>query len=153
MRHVGVAIGAAIILLAVAASGCSRNAEPPIIDGGPVDPIDQQLEIGLGIYISQCQVCHMDGDAGDRAPDLRSVGETFPECSDQNDYVSIGSERWPDNTYGANELPIGAYDLVMPGYEFVLTPEEIAAVNLWIRTELADQPVADAAASCGVAGQ
>lgn len=143
-------LGVSTVVLAVAIAGCSRNAEPPIIDDGPVDPIDQQLEIGLGIYNSQCQVCHLEGDASDRAPDLRNVAETFPDCSDQNEFVRIGSEEWPDATYGATQRPIGAYDLVMPGYEFVLEPDEIAAVNLWIRTELADESVADAAASCGV---
>jgi hypothetical protein len=153
MTRLGLLCGVLVVVLAAAVVGCSRNAEPPIIDSGPVDPIDQQLEIGLGIYISQCQVCHLDGDAGDRAPDLRSVVETFPECSDQNDFVRIGSEEWPDATYGATQRPIGEYDLVMPGYEFVLEPDEIAAVNLWTRAELADEPVADAAASCGVGGE
>lgn len=147
------AIVLALALVFVVAA-CSDERPAPTIDPGvttTVDPIDTALAAGLEIYTAQCMVCHATGGEEPLAPSLREpLLDTFGSCADQNEFVTVGAEDWPGDTYGDDDTPFGLYDVPMASYRFVLEPDEVAAVNFWIRTELAGVDVAAAASDCGI---
>jgi hypothetical protein len=118
-----------------------------------IDPIDAALAAGLEIYTAQCMVCHATGGDEPLAPSLREpLLQTFGSCADQNEFVTVGADDWPGDTYGDDDTPFGLYDVPMASYRFALDPGQIAAVNFWIRTELAGVDVATAAPDCGIVG-
>jgi hypothetical protein len=141
-----------LILVATACGGTDRPA--PTIDPGvttTVDPIDAALAAGLEVYTAQCMVCHATGGEEPLAPSLREpLLDTFGSCVDQNEFVTVGADDWPDDTYGDDDTPFGMYDVPMASYRFALDQDQIAAVNFWIRAELAGVDVAEAAADCGI---
>lgn len=156
-RRVAVVSLGALLLVLAAACGDDGRARPTIppppgpAPTGSEDPVTAALATGLDIYTAQCTVCHGTGEENDLAPSMRAdLLDTFSSCADQNEFVSIGAEAWPDDTYGDDASPIGEYDLVMAGYRFALSEDEIAAVNFWIRVELAGVPTAEAATGCGI---
>ncbi len=144
----------AAMLAAVAIVGCGSDGTPPTIDPSSTtsaDPLEAALSLGLDIYTAQCVTCHEAGQETELAPSMQAdLLDTFSSCFDQNEFVTLGADAWPSDTYGDNDSPFGDYQLVMNGYRFVLEPREIAAVNLWIRVELAGVDSADAFVDCGL---
>lgn len=144
----------AAVAAAAVIGGCDPNGTPPTIDPSPTtsaDPLEAALDLGLDIYTSQCLTCHESGQETELAPSMRTdLVDTFSSCADQNEFVSLGADAWPSDTYGDNDSPFGDYELVMNGYRFALEPREIAAVNLWVRVELAGVDPADAFVECGL---
>jgi mono/diheme cytochrome c family protein len=112
------ALGAAILI-----SGCAAASSQE----GPVSE-------GRTVYGATCSACHGSGGGGGVGPALRDVGETFPSCTDQIQWITLGSEKWKTeigSSYGATNKPI---DKVMPEFGAQLTPREIAAVAAFERT-------------------
>ena len=153
----------AVVLLAVASlagavmlGGCSGGGSPPQVSTDPpttLSPFDAAMAQGLDLYGAQCIVCHEAGEESTLAPTIREgLLDVFSSCADQNEFVALGADGWPSDTYGDDGRAFGRYDLVMNGFRNVLTPDEIAAVNLWIRAELAGVDPDVAYADCGLGG-
>lgn len=115
------------------------------------------FSIGEDVYVGagRCAGCHGEAGDGGTGPAMSggAVLVTFPAdtCSDQIRWVAIGSDNWPDPTYGANGIAVGSSGAAMPGFADSLTPEELAAVVIYERVAFGGQTLADAEADCGVA--
>jgi mono/diheme cytochrome c family protein len=101
---------------------------------------------GQGIY-SQCASCHGANGGGGVGPAFGAVTETFSACTDHVEWVLLGSSGWPDATYGDTAKPVQGG---MPGYDGVLSVEEIASVALYERVSFGGEALEDAALSCGI---
>ncbi|NND84807.1 MAG: c-type cytochrome [Acidimicrobiia bacterium] len=101
---------------------------------------------GQGIY-SQCASCHGANGGGGVGPAFAGVSETFSACTDQVEWIRLGSSGWPDATYGDTEKPVQGG---MPGYDGVLSAEEIAAVSMYERVAFGGVELEEAAVSCGI---
>jgi len=144
-------LGCCLAFAALLVAGCGEDRPPPTIATTAADPLEAALELGLDIYAAQCLTCHDVGDENELAPSLRGdLLDTFSSCAEQNEFVAIGADGWPRDVYGDDNSGFGAYDLLMNGFGNVLTPDEIAAVNLWIRVELTGLDASTAALDCGV---
>ncbi len=113
------------------------------------------FSMGEEVYTVRCAACH-GGDGGGGAGQVLSGGAVlanFPagQCITHVDWVALATPNWPEATYGALAKPVGGFGQ-MPGFEGVLTPEEIAAVVLYERVAFGGQPLPDAEADCGLTG-
>ena len=83
-------------------------------DGGAVAGVD-----GAALYASRCASCHGDDGTGGFAPQLGEgrIVEVFPDEADQVEVVTAGRGG-------------------MPAFGDRLSPEEIAAIVAYTRTEL-----------------
>jgi hypothetical protein len=122
------------------AQGCAGDANP-------------FFSLGQSIYNAQCTACHGVGGGGGVGPAFTggAVLATFSACSDHVEWVAIGTNDWPDATYGDNAKPAGGGG-VMPGYQNSLSLEEIAAVSLYERVAFGGEDLAVAEESCGLLG-
>ncbi len=107
---------------------------------------------GATIY-AQCQACHgADGSGGGAGPAFTDGGilTTFPagSCSDQIQWITLGTSGWPDPTYGANAKPVGGFGL-MPAFGSTLDETQIAEVALYERVQFGGEDLAEAEADCG----
>ena len=111
------------------------------------------FSLGQAIYNAQCTACHGAGGGGGVGPAFTggAVLATFSACSDHVEWVAIGTNDWPDATYGDTGKPVGGVG-VMPGYQNSLSPEEIAAVSLYERVAFGGEDIALAEESCGLLG-
>jgi mono/diheme cytochrome c family protein len=114
------------------------------------------LAIGAENY-AVCAGCHGAGGSGSGAGPAFTGGAllaTFPEgqCELHVEWVSIGTNAWPDSTYGANDKPVGGFG-VMPGFGNILSDEELRAVVLYERVQFAGEVLDDAIADCGLGGE
>ena len=109
------------------------------------------FSLGAAVYEAQCVACHGAGGGGGVGPSFLggAVLQTFSACTDHIEWVSIGSNDWPDATYGDTEKPAGGSG-VMPGYQDSLTAQEIAAVALYERVAFGGEDIATGEASCGL---
>jgi len=112
------------------------------------------FSIGETIYQSRCSSCHGIEGGGGVGPAMSSgaILVTFPSCTDHVSWVGIGSDAWPDATYGATNKPVGGSGAAMPSFEGVLTPEELASVVLYERVAFGAEALPDAEAGCGLTG-
>ena len=109
---------------------------------------------GAGIY-TQCAACHgANGEGGGNFPAFAggAVLTTFPEgqCTDHIEWVTLGTANFPEDTYGATNKPVGGSGALMPAYQDVLTPEQIASVVLYERVQFGGEPLEVAEADCGL---
>jgi mono/diheme cytochrome c family protein len=113
-----------------------RTLEPP--PAGEDDP----LVLGAEVYTGNCAQCHGGTGAGGSGPGFvdGAVMETWPDWRDHAAWVRLGSEKWPADTYGATEKPVGGVG-TMPGWA-TLTDQEIAQVVLHER-ELGGEDIAE----------
>ena len=115
------------------------------------------FSIGQDIYegAGACAGCHAADGSGGTGPAMAggAVLVTFPEesCADHVLWIELGTQDWPEATYGANATPVGSSGAAMPGFEGRLTPEEIAAVVIYERVAFGGQSLVDAEEDCGVA--
>jgi mono/diheme cytochrome c family protein len=111
--------------------------------------IGQEVYTGSG----RCAGCHGDDGGGGTGPAMSggAVLVTFPgdSCADHIAWIELGSDGWPEATYGANGTPVGSSGAQMPGFADSLTPEELAAVVIYERVAFGGQSLADAEADCG----
>jgi mono/diheme cytochrome c family protein len=131
--------GAIVALMIILGVGCGSAADTP-----------EALRAGRGIYADNCSSCHGNRGQGGVGPALADVRETWPECEDHQDWVTLGSVDWKAErgpTFGANDTPITK---VMPGFAERLTMEEIAQVAAFERVEYGGgDPIAELEA-CGL---
>jgi mono/diheme cytochrome c family protein len=75
--------------------------EPP--SAGANDP----LSIGEAIYEGRCATCHGARGGGGTGPALANgaVLETFSDYNDHVEWVELGSDDWPSDTYGDQNKP------------------------------------------------
>ncbi len=120
------------------AQGCAGDASP-------------FFSLGQSIYNAQCTACHGAGGGGGVGPAFTggAVLVTFSACNDHVEWVAIGTNDWPDATYGDTAKPAGGGG-VMPGYQNSLSFEEIAAVSLYERVAFGGEDLAVAEVSCGL---
>ncbi len=123
------------------------TGEAEACDGG-ASPF---FTLGEAIYDSQCVACHGAGGGGGVGPAFTggAVLQTFAACTDHIEWVAIGTNEWPDPTYGDNAKPAGGGG-VMPGYQNSLSAQEIAAVSLYERVAFGGEDIAVAELSCGL---
>ncbi len=122
------------------------SGEAEDCDGG-LSPFFSQ---GEAIYAT-CAGCHGADGGGGTGPAFTggAILTTFSACTDHVEWVAIGSDAWPDATYGDNNKPAGASG-VMPGYEGTLSAQEIAAVVLYERVAFGGEDITVAEQSCGL---
>lgn len=105
--------------------------------------------LGGEIFAASCAVCHGATGAGGVGPALAggAVLDTFPEgaCQSHIEWVTLGSAGWPDDTYGAQNKPVGGG---MPSFGS-LTETELAQVVLYERVALGGEDEVAAEAECG----
>ncbi|KAA3638694.1 MAG: hypothetical protein DWP92_05750, partial [Armatimonadetes bacterium] len=106
---------------------------------------------GAAIY-AQCQACHAADGSGGAGPAFTGgdLLATFPagSCSDQIEWIALGTSGWPDPTYGANAKPVGGVGL-MPAFASSLDETQIAEVALYERVQFGGEDLAEAEADCG----
>lgn len=114
------------------------------------------FSIGEEIYNGKgrCAGCHGEMGGGGTGPAMSggAVLVTFPvdQCEDHIRWVALGTDNWPEPTYGANAIPVGSSGAAMPGFGDTLTPEELAAVIIYERVAFGDQSLSEAETDCGV---
>ncbi len=110
------------------------------------------FKIGQGIFNGQCAACHSTDGSGGVGPALAggSVLQTFSACSDQIEWVTLGSNNWPNATYGDTNKPVLGRGVAMPGYDGSLSAEEIASVVLYERVAFGGADPITEEAACGL---
>lgn len=103
--------------------------------GGSTDYIalGQSIYDGQEISAVNCAACHGAGGGGGVGPALNGVLTTFGACSDQDEWVALGSAGFKAagrNTYGDTGKPVNQG---MPGFSASLSAEQIAAVSAFER--------------------
>lgn len=121
--------------------------QPP--EAGASDP----LVIGAEVYGASCQGCHGgSGEGGSAGQQLNDghVLDTFADPLTMAHWIGFGAAEGarPDGTYGDLDRPGGAMNISdhpgqMQAFASTLSPEEIAAVTIYIREELAGGDPAD----------
>ena len=115
--------------------------------------------VGATVYeTAGCSACHGAGGAGGGSFPGFTGGAllaTFPEgqCAAQVEWVNLGTNGWPDPTYGANRKPVGGSGAVMPSWASVLTADEIRAVVVYERVAFGDEDLATALTDCAPSPQ
>jgi len=125
----------------------SVTGEAEACDGGT----SPWFSLGEAIYEANCVACHSADGSGGVGPSFLggAVLQTFSACNDHVEWVAIGSNEWPDATYGDTAKPAGGTG-VMPGYQASLSEQEIAAVSLYERVAFGGEDIATAEAACGL---
>jgi mono/diheme cytochrome c family protein len=122
-------------------------------DGSPYGVVAVDNFAAGGALYSQCVACHSDNGSGGVGPAFNAgaILVTFPagSCSDQEEWVAVGTGGWPEATYGATNKPVGGVGL-MPGFGTSLTEEQIKQVVLYERVAFGGQDIADAETDCGL---
>ena len=110
--------------------------EPPL---GENDPMAR----GESLYESNCASCHGPTGAGLTGPALNNgaVLQTWPDADEHTDWVKVGSNGWPGDTYGAQNKP---KDGGMPAFEGQLEEEEIKLIVRYERQEFGLEDPAEA---------
>lgn len=130
----------ASLLVAVLAVSCGSAAAP--------EPLRQ----GREVYGNKCAACHGAAGQGGVGPTLAGVTETWPSCTDQIRWITLGSEGWREqegDSYGATAKPVLGG---MPGHGETLGAAEIAAVAAFERVTYGGAEEAATLAACGVGG-
>lgn len=158
-------VALAYVLIAPNGPGCGSSGQLAIDPETGVaencDGTDYGVDVfsfftsGEELYTSAgCAACHGPAGGGGTGPafDGGAVLVTFPagSCSDHLSWVALGTSKWPDATYGANDTALGASGATMPGFEDRLTPRELASVVIFERVQFGGQSLSDAEADCSV---
>ena len=111
--------------------------------------------IGADVYGVRCAVCHgaNGGGVASFPPFVDgALAATFPEgsCVDHQQWVTLGSDGWPDLTYGATDKPVGGAGVLMPAFGNQLSEQELAAVVLYERVQFAGFDLEATKADCGL---
>jgi mono/diheme cytochrome c family protein len=112
--------------------------------------------IGESTYAT-CAACHgAGGGGGGNFPAFTggALLSTFPtgQCSDQVEWVRLGTAGWPEATYGATDKPVGGSGAVMPAFGN-LTEEQLRSVVLYERVAFGGEDLATALTDCGLDGE
>jgi hypothetical protein len=112
------------------------------------------FSIGQAVYEANCTACHGAGGGGGVGPAFTNgaVLATFSSCADHIEWVAIGSNGWPDPTYGDNDTPVLGSGVAMPGFSS-LTNDELVAVSLYERVAFGGEDRAAAEESCAAGAE
>lgn len=119
--------------------------------GGGTDfvALGGDIYAGQGVAGVNCAGCHgVNGQGSGAFPALTGVLTTFGSCADHIEWVELGSQGWPDATYGDTNKPVGGG---MPGFSGSLTAEQIASVVAFERVRFGGQDPEEALVDCGLA--
>jgi mono/diheme cytochrome c family protein len=120
-------------------------------DGGTASPeAPDPLREGRTIYGDTCSVCHGSRGQGGVGPALADVAEVWPDCNDQVEWITGGSDGWRaahGDTYGATGRPVEGG---MPAQGENLTEAEIRLVAAFQRAEYGGEEPQAALSGCGV---
>ena len=108
------------------------------------------LREGRSVYGDVCSACHGSAGQGGVGPALSSVLDTWPDCDDHIEWITLGSEGWRSShgdTYGAGDRPLKGG---MPAQGDALTQDEIRLVAAFQRVTYGGQPRDEALADCGI---
>lgn len=97
-----------------------------------------------------CGACHGKQGEGGAGPALAGVLETFPDCQDQQRWISLGSARWKEEvgeTYGATDKPVAG---AMPSFEESLTAEQVRQIALYERVRFGGVDLETEKEACGL---
>ncbi|MGH9167357.1 MAG: c-type cytochrome [Acidimicrobiia bacterium] len=154
----GAECGAAGLLQVDEETGGLLNCDgSPFTPGGVAGGEGDFLAMGRTLYASSpavCARCHGRGGEGGTGPPLSggAVLQTFPDCDTHVQWVTLGSNNWPEGTYGAPQKPVRGG---MPSFGIEvggpLSEEEIRAVVLFERVQHGGRPLEEALAECGLA--
>ena len=123
-------------------------------DGSALGSGDDPYTIGETVYETVgCAACHGAGGAGGgNFPGFTggALLTTFPagQCAAQIEWVTLGTNGWPDPTYGATSKPVGGSGALMPAWGSVLTVEELQAVVVYERVAFGGEDLATALEDC-----
>lgn len=129
--------GLILLLVAVSMVGCG-------------DAVPEEIRPGRSVYADTCAACHGASGQGGVGPALDTVLETWPSCSDQMEWIALGSDGWRNahgDTYGAADRPLQGG---MPANSPRLSAEEIAQVAVYERVQFGGEGIATARGSCGL---
>ncbi|MCU1353007.1 MAG: hypothetical protein JWM05_2216, partial [Acidimicrobiales bacterium] len=116
-----------------------NSVQPP--PAGANDP----MVIGADVYSGNCQGCHGPTGGGGTGPKLAGgeVLKTFKDPLAMAHWIAFGAVEGarPNGTYGDKDRPGGAHNTAtfsaaMPPWKDSLTPEQIAAVTMYVREDL-----------------
>lgn len=127
-----------VLCLGAALAGCAG--------AGPSD--SDYLE-GRDIYAT-CAACHGKQGEGGAGPALTDVLVTFPDCQEQQRWISLGSARWKEEvgeTYGATDKPIAG---AMPSFEESLTANQVRQAALYERVRFGGLDLETEKEACGL---
>ncbi len=140
--------GTAGQLLVDPATGLALNCDGSEFGTSEIDFMAE----GAGVY-SQCVTCHAADGSGGAGPAFSggALLATFPagSCSDQIEWVRVGTAGWTEPTYGATSKPVGGFGL-MPSFGPTLSDEQLASVVLYERVQFGGQPLEEAELDCGL---
>ena len=124
-------------IVSLLSAGCgSAGPEGPLADGREV-------------YGNICSACHGASGQGGIGPAFAGVLDTFASCEDHQRWISLGSDGWKSDvgtTYGDMDKEVAGG---MPGHAERLTPEEIAAVAAFERSQYGGLDPDVALVQCG----
>ncbi len=109
---------------------------------------------GEVIYAERCAACHgANGAGGANFPALAggAVVATFGSCTDHVEWVALGTAGFQEAgiaTYGDTEKPVGGAGVPMPGFEGVITEQELIAVSLYERVAFGGEDLATSEQLC-----
>lgn len=132
LRHLTLAV-----LFAVALAACG---------GEETDP----FRLGRSTYGNVCAACHGQAGQGGVGPALDNVLEVWPDCADQVEWITIGSEGWlaaHGDTYGATAREVEGG---MPAQGGSLSDQEIRRVAAFQRIQYGGADLETTFTACGV---
>ncbi len=97
---------------------------------------DPEIAKGRDLYLAQgCASCHGSDGAGGVGPPIGNGASVtvFPNAADELQFLTLGSAKWPSQTYGANNAPIKGGQ---PGYGSILNEDELKALIRYEREVL-----------------
>jgi mono/diheme cytochrome c family protein len=121
--------------------------------GGATDfvALGEQIYTGGAVAGVNCAGCHGPNGQGSGAfPALTGVLTTFGECSDHEQWVTLGSSGWQSQvgpTYGDTGKQVGGG---MPSFAGSLSEEQLAAVVTFERVRFGGQNQEEALVECGL---
>ncbi|MGD2052308.1 MAG: cytochrome c, partial [Acidimicrobiia bacterium] len=132
-------------------TGVAQSCDGSAFGSSSVDFFTAGMDVYTG---ATCNVCHGDAGEGAVGPAFSggAVLATFPagSCADHIEWVRLGTDGWPDPTYGANALPVGGSGAKMPSFANQLSDEELRSVVLYERVAFGGEPLAQAETDCGL---
>jgi mono/diheme cytochrome c family protein len=121
-----------LVFLPIWAAIFAFTLEPP--SRGANDP----LTLGKALFDGNCATCHGNQGEGGVGPELNNgaVLKTFPDYKDHIKWVTLGSAKWPDPTYGAQNKPVKGG---MPSWGDQLSADQITLVVRYEREVLSGE--------------
>lgn len=115
---------------------------------GNAAPADPDWKAAQEIYAT-CAACHGKAGEGGVGPSLATVLETFPDCAEHQEWISLGSVKWSESvgdTYGATDKPVAG---VMPSFD-KLTGTELAQIAVYERVRFGQGDLEAERLACGL---